>query len=555
MKKFFSVAVCLAVLLLQTGAASSPHPLSVAMIWRIAAPRSSDASLQALEAALTAVGPLDAQLTALSARPRWHAAFALDPRFVAGLERVPATDSALSLLANGRLRAGDPRAAELLEILSRPKAFDEQLLRTPAGRRFAAYAAAAAPALSGNNAPRFSTFDLIDFAATAMLLDLRATGNARELVPLLSRAALGARDLQRIDDALAANARDIRAKLKSMAASGAIELAALPADEPIMPLVLDAAGRTRDVPYTVDLQGRDDVGAAIDKGMNAVRTLDAGAPGVVSPHGAYDDATAALLQEHSPAYATFSDRVVKAVSGASSEAVAATSAAALRPYLLSTSRTSKLPVLFCSDALSAELTVVPPTAAATVFGDRLRAMAATARAAHPSDGILLLCMDIDALSLQRSDRSAILDHLGSVLSASSDLEATTPKEYLRRHSVGAQAYGFQPASDVGGFDLWMGSANQASLWTTLADARKALGREARGKRSDVQAALLRAESNRWFSALSLPQPRATTELALRQYRSAIAQIYRAAVLAIPANLAPVKWERPTPMSSPKATGR
>ncbi|MDQ6779637.1 MAG: hypothetical protein M3Z37_00575, partial [Candidatus Eremiobacteraeota bacterium] len=352
----------------------------------------------------------------------------------------------------------------------------------------------------------------------------------------------------------AANARDIQAKLKGMAASGAVELAAQPAEEPIMPLVVDAAGRTRDVPYTVDLQARDDVSAAIEKGMNAVRELGAGTPGVISPHGAYDDATAALLQEHNPAYATFSDRVVKAVSGASTEALTATSAAALRPYLVSTSKTSKLPVLFCSDALSTELTVVAAAAPATVFGDRVRQMAASARAAQPADGILLLCMDINALSLQRSDRSAVLDHLSSVLSSGSDLDVTTPKEYLRRHPARLQAYGFQAASDVGGFDLWMGSANQASLWTTLDDARKALRSQAGGRRSEAQTALLRAESNRWFSALSLPQPRAATERALSQYRSAITQIYRAADLAVPAALAPVKWERSTPISSPKAAG-
>ncbi len=153
-------------------------------------------------------------------------------------------------------------------------------------------------------------------------------------------------------------------RTKKATAGGTLELAAMPAYEPIMPLIINAGGRRPHAPYTVSLGGIADVTYAVDRGLSTVRSLDPahGWPGVLSPSGAYDDESAVMLQEHHAAYGIFAERVVKANSGASAQAVSDVHSAAFRAYLLETSKTEKLPIFFCSDAMSATLDSQPPTA-------------------------------------------------------------------------------------------------------------------------------------------------------------------------------------------------
>jgi alpha-amylase/alpha-mannosidase (GH57 family) len=394
---------------------------------------------------------------------------------------------------------------------------------------------------------------VLDFAGSGVLLGLAASGLSRETAPLLNKNNLDARDVRAINAVFARAARAVLAQTKALAASGSVEIAALPAYEPIVPLIVDAAGRTRQEANTVNVGGRTDAVAAVDDGMLAATALAGAAnPGIISPHGAYDDEAGAVLQERHPAYAVFSDRVAKAATGASAEAVNASKAAALHSYLLETSKTAKLPILFCSDTLSSAIDVLPAATAPAALGDRIRDTARDALAlSSPNDAtILTLCLDLDSPLLQRADRGAVLAHLDAVLSGTGGLEATTPRQFLRRHPASADTYGFEPATDAGGFALWMGSGNQASLWTALSDARSSAGGDAAVTHPAIRAALLRAESNRWFMALSLPQPRAATERLLAQFRSAIAQVYRAANVPVPAEIAPVKWDHPASIATP-----
>lgn len=563
MKKLRVLSACgVALLILITWAPSTaaPRDASVAIVWRVAAPNSSDPGIQAVEAGIIALNGVSPQVNALAAHPGARATLAIDPLFLVALEQLAARNSVLNDLAGGKLSATDVRAVDLLDTLSSVLVVDRQLLQTPAGKRFSAHASAARLALTGNHAARFSTRDDVDFAGIAVLLAMVANGYGRDQTSLLTKNNLDERDLRAVGDAFAAAARDVLSKAKLAARNGSLELAALPAYEPILPLVVDAAGRTRQAQFTVNVGGREDAAAAIEEGMRAITALSGEPnPGIISPHGAYDDATAAVIQEHHPSYAIFSDRVVKANTGASAQAVSETGAAALRGYLMETSKTNKLPILFCSDTASTALDILPASSSADALGDRVRTIANEALNAATTAGgtnatTLVLCLDLQSPILRRPDRQQILGHLDAVLSGSG-VEATTPTEFLRHHPPTTETYGFEPASDSGGFALWMGSANQASLWTALSDARKQAGGDGALARAPVRTALLRAESSRWFMALAKPQPREVLQRSLTQFRSAIAEIYRAASLPVPAGLAPVKWEAPATIATPSPAKR
>jgi len=553
MKTVRLLSACALLLFAASAVSSGARVTSVAMVWRVPAPQSADPGVQAVEAGITALGELNAQLKAFAAHPGARATLAFDPSYVAALERLASGSSALKDLADAHLGAADPRAAELLDDLSQRVVVDSTRVETSAGKRFTSYATAARLALNGNGAARFSTRDLVDFTGTAIALTLASSGAAPSEQLLLKKDHLDARDLRAVSDDFSRAAQDVLTELKAAVQSGSIELAALPAYEPIVPLIVDAAARTRSEANTVDLSARSDAAAAIEDGARTASALGGGSdPGIVSPHGAYDDETASLMQERHPAYALFSDRVAKATTGASAEAVSASQAAALHGYLLETSRTSKLPILFCSDTLSATLDVLPATTSPSALGERVRGMASDALAASSANDptVLVLCLDLESPLLHRADRGSLLGYLAAVLSSANGIEATTPKLFLRRHPPTVETYGFEPGSDAGGFALWMGSANQASLWTALLDARKSAGGDAALTHAAVRDSLLRAESNRWFMALQLPQPRQAVQRTLSQYRSAIAQVYRAANVPVPADIAPIKWDHSATIATP-----
>jgi hypothetical protein len=273
---------------------------------------------------------------------------------------------------------------------------------------------------------------------------------------------------------------------------------------------------------------------------------------VLSPSGAYNDETAALLQARRAAYGIFSERVVKANAGASAASVSDVHGAAFRAYLLETSKTEKIPVFFCSDTTSNALDAQPPSAPATAIADRLRAAVSAALATTPAaePTVVVVCLNGTGTVLRRPDRAVVLDDLSAMIAGGQGLRAATPKEYLRQHKPSAETYGYAPGSDVGGFDLWMGSANQMSMWSALGAARKAAGGDAAIANAAVRDALLRAESGLWYLSLVLPQPRYLTDASLARFRSLIGDIYRGAGKNVPSDMAPIKLETPAPVGIP-----
>ena len=534
----------------ETTDAHQSRSASVIIVWRIGAPHSSDPGVQSVEAGLVAQGLIAPQLATLSRRPGAKATFALDPGFVAALERAAQGNSVLASLAAGTLGADDARTTQLLDLLSSDVVPAPDFAASPVGKRFASDATAARLALAGDQAAHFSRQDDVDFAASAVALAL-ASGADPAARAWLRKTSLSQRDLLTLAGALARASRAMLDGLTLAAARGSVELAAIPAYEPIMPLVINAAGRERRVPFTVNLDAGRDVGYAVDAGLRAAQKLSPtqGPAGVFAPAGAYDDETATVLQTHGAAYGIFSERVVKANAGSSSQAVSDVHAAAFRPYLLETSKTDKLPILFCSDQTSLALEAQPPGVPAAASAATLRGAVAAAAAASPqgSSAVVVVCLDGMGGIARRPDRAAVLDALATMLGGNTSMRASTPKEFLREHPPTSETYGYAPGSDAGGFDLWMGSANQMSLWSALSDARTAAGGDAALQNQDVRELLLRAESGAWYLSVATPQPRALADRSLARFRSLIADIYRAAGKPVPADIAPVKLDTVAPV--------
>ncbi len=504
-----------------------------------------DPGVAALESGLMAVGSLHSQIAAVSGHPAARTTFALDPEFIAAIERARVGQSILAAVRSAEMGQSGGASRELREVLSREVAVAQGMSATPLATRFAAHAAAARLASSGARTVQFSHADTVDFTGSAVLLSLLAGGYAHELAGLARKHLLSRQDVQLIATAFARACGDVMSKMKQATANGSVEVLALPSREPILPLLIDAAGRNRQVPFTVAVNARADAAAAVDDGLRAARALqpDSAGAGLLSPHGAYDDATAALLYERQATYAVFSERVAKAAGGASVQAHTESLAAAYHGYMLDTGKNEKLPVLFCATGASDRLEALADDVPATALGDRVSqiALGAWQDSGQKPDAVVVLCLSAAGRLAARIDRDAALSHLFSVL-GSGAFQSFTPKEYLRAHPPSAAAYGFSPASDTGGFGLWMGSANQSSMWNALADARAAAGGDASLSRTSVRAALLRAESGYWYAAVRRPQPRAVSERLLADFREAIAAIYRAADKPAPRSIAPVRWD-------------
>ncbi len=535
------------------GAAAPTRTASVIALWRIPAPLSADATVQPVEAGVVALNFLAPEFAALSRHPNAKITLAVDPVFVAALEKMAAGQSALAGVASGQIGADDARMTQMLDVFSGDIVAPSTVNRTSAGARFTSDASAARLALMGDRAAHFSQRDDVDFASSAILVSLSSSGYAVDPASL-KKNALTNHDLQSLSSAFARASRDVLDKLKQAATDGTVEVAALPSYEPIMPLLINAAGRPRQVPYTVDPGAGADVGYAVDEGLRAARSIapGQGTYGVLSPDGAYDDEAAALLQAHHAAYGVFSERVVMANAGASAASVLDVHSAPFRAYLLETSKTDKMPVLFCSDSTSNALDSQLPSAPPTAFADRLESAVRLAVATTPASDptVVVVCLSGTGTIMRRPDRGQILDDVTAMITNGRTMRSTTPKEYLRQHPPTVETYGYAPGSDAGGFDSWMGSSNQMSLWNALADARKAAGGDAAIEKPDVRDVLLRAESGRWYFWLAGYQPRSFTDQSLSRFRTLIAEIYRNAGKPVPPNIAPVKLETSAPVGTP-----
>jgi len=126
----------------------------------------------------------------------------------------------------------------------------------------------------------------------------------------------------------------------------------------------------------------------------------------------------------------------------------------------------------------------------------------------------------------------------------------TVSQYVRATPAASISYGFSPASDEGSLSYWMGTANQASMWNALGDARKAAGGDAALSRDATRAPLLEAEASRWYSAPSMIAPSADITRVLDGFRAVISGLYRGAGRPTPAVIAPIRLDVPPPTPRP-----
>jgi hypothetical protein len=150
---------------------------------------------------------------------------------------------------------------------------------------------------------------------------------------------------------------------------------------------------------------------------------------------------------------------------------------------------------------------------------------------------------------QRPDARLVLSNFVAAIASGRAGSPTTPGAFLRAHPPTASAYGYPPRTAAGSFALWMGSADQASLWNALVAARKAAGGDAALSRPQLRTLILAAEAGDWYSSIPTPLPGGAAADKLDAFRALIASIYRAAGSTPPGVIAPVKLSTPAPVTS------
>jgi hypothetical protein len=493
--------------------------------------------VRAAAVALNAPDALGPQLRALLAHPRARFSLAMDAGALDDLNRAASGDTALQAMVAGHL--GGARLDEMLRLLSQIPTLDVRLAATPAARRYRALA----------TGTRFTTQDYVDLAGFAALVHLAAAGELAEDAPQLHKSALTASEVSGALQQLAqADAKVVEA-LKSAAGSGQLELLADPAGEPILPLLIDGGGKSGSNVVFVGAQA--DAAYSVDAAMRAVDALAPGtSPGIYSPHGAYDDKTATVLEQHRAAFALFSDRVLRTSPiGGSRAAVAAADAAAFHVFALRAAAGPALSTLFWSEDDGSALDVWSPRLPASSMGARVLELARSAGARGGDGSVIVLRIDAQGLWDRRADRAQVVDDLAAALSSGS-VASVTVGQYVRATPPISTSYGFSPASDEGSLSYWMGTSNQASMWNALSDARRAAGGDAAVSRDATRVPLFEAEASRWYAVPTMIAPVADIARLGDQVRAVIGALYRGAGRPAPAVIAPIRLEAPVATPRP-----
>ena len=523
-----------------------PPPADVAIVWHMAASTSADASVRAAAIALSAPDSLGAIERALRAHPRAHFSLAIDAGALDGLARAAAGESALQTMAQGHLIGG--ARADMLRLLAQVPVLDDSLTMLPTARRYRALAAAAPLALAGQRAAAFSASDYVEFAGFGALVRLAAAGELPANSPLLQKNALTDAEAVSAVDQLAAADRKTLDELKELATSGQLELVADPAGEPILPLLVDGGGKSG--PNIVMVDAAADAAMLVDRALRGATALSGVPAGVYSPHGAYDDNAATMLEQHHASFALFSDRVLRSSPiGGSRDAVLAADSAAFHAYALRAAAGPALPTLFWSQDDSAALSVLSPRLPVGAMGTRVQELAAAAGARAGDGAIIVLRIEADGLWDRRPDRARVVDSLAAAL-ASGRPNSVSLGQYVRAHPSALTSYGFTPAADEGALTYWMGTFNQAKMWTALGDARRAAGGDAALQRETTRAALFEAEASHWYVTPNMIAPASEITRLMDQFRVEIGKIYQTSGKAVPASIAPLSPEATPPPARP-----
>lgn len=511
--------------------AASPRAAAL-LVWHLSPPLSATSLGQATEVSTDAPATLGFLCAALGRHPRTKVNVVADRSFLAALQRAGAGDALLDRMA-ARSALENAERSDLMDMLGRGRPVSARVSGLPAGRRYTALMAGARLELRRARSIRFSQRDFADAAGLAAVFRLVESGDLSAASPLMRKATLTAADLRVV--ALAAARADARVfdQLRRLVKTRAVEIVASPTWEPVLPLLIDAAGKSDIEPNAVNIAAGADATALVADGIAQAAQLNgwAGA-GVYSPYGAYDDATAASLRAQHAAYALFSDRVLEASeAGGSAEAAKASALGRYRVYAVQTGKTAKLAAFFWDERASVQLNSLPGSLPPSALGSRLAALAQSAAAAgqavgHPN----VMVVRIDALGPweRRDDAASVIDGLINVLGEGSAAPAATFSEYLARYGTSDTAYGFAPASGLGSFDLWMGSAAQAGLWSALQSARASAGTDQALRRGGAAGPLAQAEAARWFSALVVAQGQPALDRTTARFRTLLDQVYRSA---------------------------
>lgn len=519
------------------------RPADVAVIWHLAASTSADASVRAAAIALSAPDSLGAIERALHAHPRAHFSLAVDAGALDGLARAAAGDTALQTMAQGHLVGG--ARSDMMRVLAQVPLLDDSLTMLASARRYRALAATAPLALAGQRTATFTAGDYVEFAGFGALVRLAAAGELTASSPLLQKNSLTDAEALSAVNELAAADRKTLDDLKELATSGQLELVADPAGEPILPLLIDGGGKSG--PNVVMVNAAADAAAMVDHALRSANLLSGVAPGLYSPHGAYDDNSATMLEQHHASFALFSDRVLHASPiGGSREAVMAADAGAFHAYALRAAAGPPLPTLFWSQDDGAALSVLSPRLPAGAMGVRVQELAASAGARAGDGAIIVLRIEADGLWDRRPDRARVVDLLAAALSSGRP-NSVSIGQYVRTHPPTLTSYGFEPAADEGALTYWMGTFNQAKMWTALGDARRAAGGDSALQRESTQEALFDAEASHWYVTPNLLAPASEISRLMDQFRVEIGKIYQTSGKGVPANIAPL-----TPTPAPPA---
>ncbi len=524
-------------------AAAANHAPAVAVVFHVRPPADDDAALATADVALRAPEEIGEPLAALRRHAGAHVAFAITPAYLAALDRAAhgaLNDAALRTIAG----QGAVAQTRLMAIFARHRPLDAALARTQWGARYLTLATSAANLLSGDRSSPFSATDLAEFAADDARVVLAASGTSTAG----GSAASSFADLARAD-------RQVEDALRSGVRSGSVDVVALPDGEPVLPLLIDAGGKSPSDGHYVLVGAASDARWSTDQAVRAVDAFVGGSQraGLYAPHGAYDDAVGALIQSTGASYALFSDRVVHGMGGAGTEGgIEAADAASLRGYALTVAKGVTLPTFFWSEADSADVDTA--LGADTAMAQQLvqAAHRASDRFGGGSGGLLTLRLEADGAWAQRPDARAVVEHFTATLASGAAGTSTTPRDFLRGRPPLSPAYGFPPAAENGSLAFWMGSVDQASLWNALAAARRAAGGDAAIARPAVRPLLVQAESGGWYSSVGAPGI-AAGDNRIEAFRALIAAIYRAAGLTPPENIAPLRASPPSPSPVPSAS--
>jgi hypothetical protein len=552
MRRLVSALLSAGITIASTTAAAPAAPVraTVVMLWAATDPTSAFADVRCLDVALRAPLEIGAPAKALRAHPGARFAIALSPGYVSAFTCASADPLGAATRATGE--RADMRTRDVLRVLAAAPPLTAPLAATRGGRELATLTVAARAWLADGTAPPFNPDNVHRLAALNAAARSAAAGSAigRSLLvqPPSSTAAL----FRAANELVRGEADDAAGAARDAVARGALEFVATPNGAPVLPLLVDSGGKTMSDPSVLPLNAAADATVLIDDAVAGSTAMNGGhGTGLLSPFGAYDDAAAQLIAARGAHYAIFSDRVLQTSQAGGS--VAALRAAQASPYLvyaLQIAKASTLRIYFWADeasrALDAFATSLPPDA----FASRVTADAGAAGATS-SDGsprVLVVCVDFDAPWSLRPDAAAVVDRVAVALARWGAV--ATPYGYLGSQRSLTSVYGFAPGSTVGPLDAFTATANQAALWSALAQAREAAGGDASLRKPSVREPLLRAESGRWFLTPVLPLGAAALKGTLDDFRSDLREIYSAAGKSAPALIAPMRPSTPAPIPRP-----